>query len=220
MCGHLGDKLLAGTPVDEHDYLVDVESDLNVQISDKFKDNKLSFMWQHPSNIDNFYEFNNKLIFKFNKTEYQDEINMIPYALLSKVPALEFDISTQIDFKDMQKGEHIGFTVMGLMYKAIDFKKEDNFIRVSLIEGSIGGKDKVLSQSYIEDSNVIINAQFRNKDIYTLLYTIHVNGVKVFNKEKAYAGKWVGAKIGYYGYKEEDTSGKAYVLYYNTNIIK
>jgi len=220
ICGKSNDYLLAGTPVDSEEYPVDVESNLRVQISDKFKDNKLSFMWQHPSNIDNFYSFNNKLIFKMLETEHMDEINLIPYTLLSKVPALEFDVSTQIDFRNMKKGDHIGFVVMGEKYKAIDFKKEDNFILISLIDGTFKEKDRILQQVSIDEPNALINAQFRNKDIYDLLFTIHVNGVKVFNKEKAYAGRWVGTKIGYYGYSETSNGGEAEILYYNTNIIK
>ena len=65
ICGESKDYILAGTPVSEHEYLVNVCSDYKVMISDKFKDKKLSFMWQRPSNVDDFYSFNNKLIFKF-----------------------------------------------------------------------------------------------------------------------------------------------------------
>ena len=122
-------------------------------------------MWQHPTNIDDFYSFENKLIFKFNKTEFQNQINLIPYTLLSKVPSLEFDVSTQIDFKDMQVGEHIGFTVMGSQYKAIDFKKEKDYIAISLIEGKFNETDHIINTYYITEENAIINAQFRNKDI-------------------------------------------------------
>ena len=219
ICGRTNDLLLAGAPVIENDYLVDIESNYKVQTSDKFKDNKLSFMWQHPSNINDFYSFNNKLIFKLKNNKFKDEINKIPYQLLTKVPALEFDISTQIDFKKLKNNDHIGFVVMGQKYKAIDFLKKDEKIKLSLIEGEFGSKDKVVLEEYLDDLHAIINIQFRNKDIYDLLYTIHVNDKKIISKEKAYAGRWIGTKTGFYGYSEDEIGGEAEILYYNTNII-
>jgi hypothetical protein len=189
-------------------------------ISDKFKDNKLSVMWQRPSNIDNFYSFNNKLIFNFNKTEYANKIDLNPYSIYTKIPALEFDVSTQFDMKNMKDGDHIGFVVMGQIYKAIEFSKKGAKYLVSLIDGNFDEDNKVIDSFEINDSSVILNAQFRNKDIYNLLYTIHVNGIKVFNKEKAYAGRWIGSNIGYYSYTTSDKPGTCDILYYHTNIIK
>lgn len=220
ICGESKDYILAGTPVSEHEYLVDVESDYKVMISDKFKDNKLSVMWQRPSNIDNFYSFNNKLIFNFNKTEYANKIDLNPYSIYTKIPALEFDVSTQFDMKNMKDGDHIGFVVMGQIYKAIEFSKKGAKYLVSLIDGNFDEDNKVIDSFEINDSSVILNAQFRNKDIYNLLYTIHVNGIKVFNKEKAYAGRWIGSNIGYYSYTTSDEPGTCDILYYHTNIIK
>jgi len=218
ICGNATDLLLAGSPVLEHEYLVDKESNFKVQISDKFKDDKLSYMWQHPSNIDNFYSFSNKLIFKLFKTEIKDEINLLPYQLLTKVPALEFDVSTQFDFKNMKNGNHIGFVVMGQIYKAVEFYKINDVINLRLVEGEIGKKDNIISSQTIDCDHAILNAQFRNKDIYDLLYTIHVNDIKIISKEKAYAGRWVGTKTGFYGYSDKE-DGEAQILYYNTNII-
>jgi beta-xylosidase len=220
ICGESKDYILAGTPVCEHEYLVDVESNYKVMISDKFKDNKLSVMWQRPSNIDNFYSFNNKLIFNFNKTEYANKIDLNPYSIYTKIPALEFDVSTQFDMKNMKDGDHIGFVVMGQIYKAIEFSKKGAKYLVSLIDGNFDEDNKVIDSFEINDSSVILNAQFRNKDIYNLLYTIHVNGIKVFNKEKAYAGRWIGSNIGYYSYTTSDKPGTCDILYYHTNIIK
>ena len=219
ICGNANDLLLAGSPVTEAKYPIDIESNYKVQVSDKFKDNKLSFMWQHPSNIDDFYQFNNKLVFKLKKTDYEKEINKIPYTLLSKTPALEFDVSTQIDFKKMVNGDHIGFVVMGQNYKAIDFKKCDNKIYLSIIDGQFGREDNIVSTVEFNSDHTIINAQFRNKDIYELIYTIHVDELKVVTKEHATAGRWIGTKIGYYGYSENECGGEADILYYNTNII-
>ncbi len=220
ICGNVADPLLAGTPLKEADYLVEVKSDAKVQISDDFKGPKLSLMFQRPSNIDNFYSVDNGLILKMNKTEYEKEINLIPYALLTKVPALEFNVSTLIEFTNMSSGDHVGFTVMGEKYSAVDFKKDNDTIIISLINGEFKKEDTIIDKVYINESSAKINAQFRNKDIYDLIYSIHVNGVKVFDKVKAYAGRWIGTKIGFYAYSENESKGFAKVAYYDTNIIK
>ncbi len=220
LCGNIADELLAGTPVSEHEYLVDKESNKKVQISDDFSGNKLSLMWQHPSNVNNFFEVNNGLILKMLKTNHENEINLIPYQLLTKVPALSFNVSTLIDFTQMNDYDHVGFSVMGEKYSSVDFMKLDGNIIISLIDGKFNEKDKVLDKLYISETSARINAQFRNQNIYDLIYSIHVNSVKVFDKVKAFAGRWIGTKIGFYSYSEKDSKGIAIVKYYDTNIIK
>ncbi len=220
LCGHIADELLAGTPVSECEYLVDKESYASVQVSDNFSGNCLSLMWQHPSNINNFYNVDNGLILKMFKTTHSDEINLIPYALLTKVGALSFNVSTLIDFTNMEDGNHVGFTVMGEKYSCVDFMKSEDKIIISLIDGEFKEKDKVIDRLYISESEAKINAQFRNQNIYDLIYSIHVNGVKVFDKVKAYAGRWIGTKIGFYSYSDDESNGYAKVKYYDTNIIK
>lgn len=220
LCGHIADELLAGTPVVEHEYLINEESNKKVQVSDNFNGNKLSLMWQYPSNINNFFEIKNGLKFKMFTTTHAKEINLIPYQLLTKVPALSFNVSTLIDFSAMEDGNHVGFSVMGEKYSSIDFEKNNDKIIISLIDGAFNREDKVLDKLYISESSAKINAQFRNENIYDLIYSIHVNGVKVFDKVKAYAGRWIGTKIGFYAYSNRDSKGTAIVKYYDTNIIK
>ena len=109
---------------------------------------------------------------------------------------------------------------MGEKYSSVDFMKLDGNIIISLIDGKFNEKDKVLDKLYISETNARINAQFRNQNIYDLIYSIHVNSVKVFDKVKAYAGRWIGTKIGFYSYSKNDSKGIASVKYYDTNIIK
>ena len=220
ICGNIADPLLAGTPVSEHEYLINKESNESIQISDNFNGFELSLMWQHPSNLNDFYKVDNKLILSMNNTNYANQINLIPFQLTTKVPSLEFNIRTELDFTKMKNNDHLGFTVMGERYSAIDFMKYNDNIIISLIDGKFNEIDKVIDKVYINESSALINAQFRNKDIYDLFYTIHVNGIKVFDKVKAYAGRWIGTKIGFYAYSDTKSLGFGIVNYYQTTIIK
>ena len=63
LCGSVKDPLLAGTPVDSYDYLVDKESNYDLLMSDKFKNDKLSLMWQTPAYLkEEWYKLDNGLI--------------------------------------------------------------------------------------------------------------------------------------------------------------
>ena len=218
ICGFVADPLLAGSPVSEGAYPIETDTNEEIKISDDFKENKLSYMWQHPSNVSNFFEFDNGLSFLLKETKYTHEINKIPYALLTKVSGLNFNVETKFDLSSLENGSHFGFIVYGTIYKTIEFYKEDNILHLRLIEGVFGQIDKVIHDEVIDYTSVSILAKFKNKNIYDLLYSIRVNDKLYFKNCLAYAGKWIGSKIGYYGYSE-DNKGSVNIKYYKT-IIK
>lgn len=218
LCGRVDDPLLAGSPVLEEEYPVNVKTNETIQISDDFKSNKLSFMWQRPSNINDFYELNNGLVFKLKNTAYKNEINKIPYALLTKVSALEFDIETLFDLSNMAELDHFGFILYGVSYKCVEFFKKDNKIYLREISGAFGEEDNILESREINSSLIKIIAKFRNSNIYDLNYNVFVNDKEIIKPTKATAGKWIGSKIGFYGYSEAH-GGNVLIKYYKTNVL-
>ncbi len=217
LCGSISDPLLAGCPVSEGDYPVDIKTNEEVQISDNFAGNSLSPMWQHPSNIKDFYEINNGLKFYLKETNYTDRINLIPYALLTKVSALEFDVNTEFDLSNLLESEHFGFIVYGIDYLALDFARSNGKTILNVIEGNFDSTDKVVNSIELDSNNIFIKGIFRNENIYDLLFSLNVNNIDIVTNKKASAGKWIGSKLGYYGYGK---NGFVNVKNYITKIIK
>ncbi|MCR5787348.1 MAG: glycoside hydrolase 43 family protein [Acholeplasmatales bacterium] len=219
LCGKINDELLCGTPVDEEKYPVDIISDYSVKVSDDFKGDKLSNMWMHPSNISDFYEIDYKLRFLCKKSLYNDQINLIENSLYTYTPALEFDVETLIDLTNLKNGNHIGFAVMGQIYKALDFYKENDKYYVSVVSGKFKEIDKRIETLELNKPLIKLNLEFRNKNIYDLIYNVLINDYKIINEETAYAGRWIGTRLGYYAYSDFE-EGSADILYYKTDIIK
>lgn len=63
ICGHVGDPLLAGAPVSEADYPLDVKTNYKIDLNDNFKDNKLSLLWQTQANPKNIGSVLIKVLF-------------------------------------------------------------------------------------------------------------------------------------------------------------
>ncbi len=219
ICGNANDPLLCGTPVYEHEYLVDKKSNYKMMISDDFNSKSLSDMWQYPANDSNFLEFKDFLQFNIKHTDIKNEINLIPYAIYSKVPALEFNVSTNFDISNLKNGNHFGFTVMGQKYIALDFKNEDDKYYMSIISGEFKKNDEVLKSILINDTSINIKAKFKNENIYDLYYDLYLNNKLIVKNIKAYAGRWIGAKIGYYGYSNSNELGFVNVYNYKTKIV-
>ncbi len=217
ICGKIDDLLLPGTPVTSENYPIDILDEKQLMISDDFKDNKLSYMWQHPSNKDDFFKVENGLIFELKNTDFKDEINKIPYALLTKVSGLNFSLDMNFDLDKMNELNHFGFIVYGTIYKTIEFLKKDDAFFIRIIEGEFGCKDKVILEDKINDTKINITCEFNNKDLYDLIYSIKVNNKTYLDNQKAYPGKWVGTKLGFYGYSEND-KGFVKINYYHTTI--
>ena len=217
LCGNFNDPLLCGTPVTESDYPVLKETNYSIQISDDFKGKELSKMWMHPSNLDNFYSVDNKLVLNCFKTIYENQINLIPYSLYTYTPSDEFDIETQIDLTYLKNGNHIGFAIMGQKYKAIDFYKENNKYYARIIDGKFNEIDKHYEVFSIDNAINKLNLSFSNKNIYDMIYSVSINDYKVLDNQIAYAGRWIGTILGFYSYATKE-EGKASVSYYHTFI--
>ncbi len=216
--GHANDLLLPGSPVEEDEYPVDIKTDYNIQTTDYFNEDKLSYMWQCPCNMTDFYKLDNGLIMNMLVTNHSDEVNLIKTCLLTKVPASEFSVSTKIDLSNMTNLDHLGFIIFGMKYKALEFVKLNDKFVLNIIDGAFKEKDKVVKSFELAKTEALIEAEFKNKDIYDLIYSIKVNGKDVLKDEKAFAGRWIGAKIGFYAYSEEKSDGYAKIETYITKI--
>lgn len=215
--GNINDELLPGTPVSNGECQINLKTNYKIQISDDFKGEKLSFMWQKPTNIDDFYYFNKGLFFKLKNTLFNNEINLLPYMFLTKIAGLNFDIETEINLENIHNYNHFGFIVFGITYKCIEFCKENNKIYCRLIAGELGKKDKTIKETKLDSKIIKINGKFRNKKIYDLVYSLKINDKMFIKNSYAKEGKWIGTKLGFYGYSLKEV-GEVKINYYHTKI--
>ncbi|MGM9971498.1 MAG: family 43 glycosylhydrolase [Anaeroplasmataceae bacterium] len=210
--GHVGDPLLAGTPVSEHEYLINKKSDYFINTSDDFSSNKLSLIWQTPANKkDNWYELKEGLVLNCLNGDIKN-LHMLPNHFMQKVMYLEFEASSKANFNLIDDGDEIGFSIMGTNYAYICVRRENAKNYIEINEGSFNSNDKVIYKEEYNSNEIIFNLDAYNTNIYDLNYKLGFNG-KYLYENKATAGRWIGAKLGIYakGYNK----GYAVFKYYN-----
>lgn len=219
ICGRVGDPLLAGAPVQEGEYPIQVKTDYSVQVSDNFKGNKLSLMWQTPANkIEGSYRVEDGLY--LNCIESEDvTLDLLPQTFVTKVPALEFEMEAKYDLNLISDNDEVGFTVMGSKYSYVSIKKIDGKNVIALKKGSFNNpEEEVFTKPYNEDT-FTIKLIVKNEAIYDMIYTYEVNGEKLPYAFSASAGRWIGTTIGMFA-RGAGKGGFAKVEYFKTKIIK
>ncbi len=209
--GNVGDPLLCGTPVYEHDYLVDIVSDFKIPTCDDFKDNKLSKIWQTPANIkDYWYSISNGL--KLNCTNGDIlNLNMLPNHFMQKVMFLNFKASSLFNFELIEDGDEVGFSIMGSKYSYVCVVRRNQKNYVEVRKGEFNKDDVIVYSKEYDGNEILFNLDATNSNIYDLNYKIGFNNMYYYNS-LAYAGRWIGTKIGIYA---KGRKGYAIVKYYN-----
>lgn len=217
ICGSVGDPLLAGAPVSEGLYPINIKTDYAIDLNDDFKDNKLSLVWQTQTNPkDDWFSFDDGLILNCVKTK-ELPLHLVPQLLTQKVPALEFNSETLFELDNLSDGDSCGFTVMGSKYSYLEISKENGKQYLSLYEGSFKEEDNLIFKEEYNDSKIIIGLEVSNEAIYDLKYQYLINGKKVSNIYEASAGRWIGTTYGIYA---KGNMGSVKVKYFNNTIIK
>ena len=217
ICGRVGDPLLAGTPVSEDDYPINLKTNYKINLNDDFKNNKLSLLWQTQANPQNdWFSFDNGLILNCVKTK-EVNLHLVPQLLTQKVPALEFDTKTKIELQNLKENDAVGFTMMGSNYTYIEIKKENNKLYISLNEGSFDSNDRSIFKEEYQGDTIEIGILARNEAIYDLRYQYLINGEKLGESYLASAGRWIGTTFGLYA---KGFGGYAKVKYFNTTKLK
>ncbi len=195
--GKVGDKLLAGVPVGEEEYLVDVKSDYKVVHGSKFK-NEIGISIQTPANKKNNYHKtteNGLILYCVNGIK---PLHMQENTYSEKVSALNFKCDLTVDFDLKKDLDEVGFFMMGEEYSYIAIVRRGGVNYIEERCGSFNSCEKILSSSLYEGSSVKFMIEGQNKNIYELIYKLGVNSKYFKNKYSAKAGRWVGSRIGFY----------------------
>ena len=207
LCGSVKDPLLAGTPVDSYDYLVDKESNYDLLMSDKFKNDKLSLMWQTPAYLkEEWYKLDNGLILNcVNDLESANSLNLCPNLFLTKINAFSFNVSVKIALSLKNEGDEAGLCFMGREYAYISVKRINNKNYILLSEGSFNNQDKVLEEFEYDNDNVVFNLYFK----YPGVYKFGINGKKINKEFVGLPGRWIGGKYGLFARGNANSNGFA-----------
>ncbi len=219
LCGRVGDPLLAGAPVDEEYYPVNIKTGDKVQISDDFTNSQLSLMWQTPANKrEGMYEIGDGLVLNCLKTE-ELPLHLVPQVLTTKVPALEFNVQVESISYLKNIGDEFGFTVMGEAYTYLCIKKEEDGTYLMIKRGTYHLDEEVLFKEKTNEYHFVFEVEFTNEAIYDLKYSYKVNGKNLPFNFTAKAGRWIGTTYGIYARGLED-GGFARFKDFKVEVIK
>jgi len=194
ICGLVKDKMLAGTAVEKHSYILNIKSNYKILDSDDFKDNKLSLMWQCPANIkNNFFKFDNGIILNAINGDIKP-LNLLPNSLLTKILYPSFEVETKAHLY-LDELDEAGLCYMGLNYSYITIKRIDNKLHLLIKKGTFDNEeDEVIYDELYDKDEIIFNLKYIEPNKYYLGF----NGNYLNFEFAAAPGKWIGGKYGIY----------------------
>ena len=182
-------------------------SNFSIQVSDEFDTGQLGLQWQWQANPKPGWAFcyPAKGALRLNAVLQADSSKNLwglPNMLLQKLPAENFESTLKFSFKSKTIGERFGFIVMGRDYAYLSLlKKEDgNYITFNTCiaaDNNAAEIEKVISK--IDSEVFYFRIQVNAGAICSFKYS---EDGKVFEtvpeKFTAKAGKWIGAKMGFF----------------------
>jgi beta-xylosidase len=189
--------------------------------SDEFNSTNLGLQWQWQANPLATWSFLNHSkgslrLYSVKMPDSAKNLWDVPNLLLQKFPAEQFTVTTKLQFIPNPKleNEKTGLIIAGLSYASIAVKsKKDGFYLVySICQAADKGK--------AEDEKTII--KLSSKDAYLRVsvaedakcqFSYSLNGidfVKVNDIFLAEPGKWIGAKVGLFCVRDQQTNDSGY----------
>jgi beta-xylosidase len=201
--------------------------------SDEFNTSDLGLQWQWQANPKATWAFMNtaKGTIRLYSAKIPDDAKNlwnVPNILMQKFPAEEFNVITKITFTPNAKleNEKVGFVVMGLSYAALTLKSTKEGIQLlhTVCKNADNGNpetENVLTK--LEGSTVYFRVAVAKGGICSFSYsTDGKKFIKAGDPFTAEPGKWIGAKVGLYCTRTEQTndSGFADVDWFRVESLK
>lgn len=116
------------------------------------------------------------------------------------------EFTTRISFHPSYEGDRAGIVVMGEDYALIGLEYRDGVISLSqntCIDASKGGSEIISSSLPIDKSDLILRITVSEGAVCDFYYSTDGRRFHKFGSRfTAKAGRWIGAKIGYYATSE------------------
>ncbi len=219
ICGKIGDPLLPGIPYEECDYLIDLESNYSIPVSDEFDSDELSLIWQTPANkTGHWYDLKDGLTLH---CVYADEaaykaLNLTPNLFLTKLALPSFTVHTLCHLHLEKDGDEVGLCYMGSLYAYVCVKRIHNQTYIQIRQGKFKQEeDVILFEQPYGKTEIEFFMEYIGPESYRLGYNEEVYP-EVFT---ATPGRWIGGKYGIYA-KGKESEGMATFKYFRVDEIK
>ena len=189
--------------------------------SDEFNSNNLGLQWQWMANQQPTWYFTDPakgVLRLFSSKEPGSARNLwdVPNVLLQKFPAEEFIVTTKLSFYPNPKleNEETGLTIMGLSYACIKLvKKHDGTYLVYAVcdNAEKGETEKENEIKKIDDNTIYLRVTINKGGICNFSYSPDgSNFVKAADTFQAKEGRWIGAKVGIFCTRKDQTNDSGY----------
>ena len=199
---------------------VTVSKILTPSESDEFNNNILGLQWQWQANPQATWSFlSNNAYLRLYSAMIPDDVKNywdVPNILMQKFPAEEFRVTTKISFQPNQKlqTERAGLIVMGQSYASISLKKGAKGFDVvyAVCKGAgKGNEEKVSTLANLNASTIHLRVTVRSKAICEISFSADGKTfTNVNEKFQAEPGKWIGAKVGLFCTRTEQTNDSGF----------
>lgn len=188
--------------------------------SDEFNGSELGKQWQWHANPHISWGFpsGNLGFYRLNcvpRPENTKGLWDIPNLLLQKFPAEEFTATTKLVFNAHTDNEETGLLIMGEDYQYISLKRRDGkyVLRIVKCENArTGGEEQELFSKEIENSEIYFRVDVEKGGVCKFSYS--TDGKQFKDAGSAFtsrAGRWIGAKVGFFALREGITNDSGIV---------
>lgn len=199
--------------------------------ADKSEDTPMLYQWH--ANYRDMYGFpsDNAMMRLYGHRVSKDFVNMweVPNLWLQKFPAEQFSMTSKvrISAKSSSEGVSSGIIVMGWDYARLGLKKTGDKFEIQFIsctDAEQGGREVVNDLGSIAPTRTYDAGNYPNLEcdiwlkvnvakggICTFAYSTDGKKYTVAGKFTARAGKWIGAKIGFYSITPDNIADRGWI---------
>lgn len=184
-------------------------------VNDEFDSNTLGLQWQWHANPQPYWGFSMgpQSIFRLYSVPLPEELRNywdVPNLLMQKLMAPEFTATTKVTFTPRVEGEKMGFIVMGRDYSYISVENREGKLYISqttCMNADKGGDEAQGKEKVINGNTFYLRVDVSEGGVCD--FSFSENGKKfssVGESFQAREGGWIGAKIGYFIVRNEQTN--------------
>ncbi len=187
--------------------------------SDEFDGSFLGLQWQWHANPYEKWGFptGNLGYYRLNCTARPAQKGLwhAGNLLMQKFPAREFTATTKLSFNARTRGEEVGFLIMGEDYQYISLRYFEGKMNVRVVNcknARTGGEESENYAAGFDGNEIYFRVEVEEGALCTFSYSADGKRFKkagdVFT---AQPGRWIGAKIGYFAFRDELTNNSGTV---------
>lgn len=190
--------------------------------SDQFDSDKLGLQWQWQANYyDHWYSLSENpgslRLYSQYAPETKNNIWMLPNQLLQKLPAPSFTATTKLDASQLLEGERTGLTMMGMDYASLTIAPQQGDFKLSytVCKDAFGGKaEKTQNSQSLKSAEVWLRVTMEKGGKSQFAYSEDgENYQNIGEPFQAVEGRWIGAKVGIFAQKKNETGLNGYADY-------